>query len=100
MEEGAKPPSPCIVTEFPSFLRTATLTFACQIDSKMENPPLASLSLTHVHYVCILLLSLLSLSLTLQEPRGPRLLPLRLAGPRAAGTMRCVCHADMVEPRN
>jgi hypothetical protein len=38
--------------------------------------------------------------LTLQEPRGPRLLPLRLAGPRAAGTMRCVCHADMVEPRN
>lgn len=40
----------------------------------------------------------LAMVLTLQEPRRPRLLPLRLAGPGAAGAVYSLCNADMVEP--
>jgi hypothetical protein len=81
----------------PEFPQNSNPHFCCQIDRKMENPPLASLSLTHVHYVCFPHLPLLLMMLTWQEPCGPHLLPLRLAGPCAAGTMCSVCHADMVE---
>jgi hypothetical protein len=38
--------------------------------------------------------------LTLQESRGPHLLPLRLAGSRAARPLRCVRDADMVQSRD
>ena len=38
--------------------------------------------------------------LTLQEPRGPHLVPLRLAGSRAARSLRCVRDADMVQSRD
>lgn len=65
---------------------------------QMENPPLASLSLTHVHYVCTSLPPAAA-TLTLQEPRRPHLVPLRVAGTRAAGIVRRVRDADMVEPR-
>jgi hypothetical protein len=38
--------------------------------------------------------------LTLQEPRGPHLLPLRLAGSRAARPLRCVRDVNMVQSRD
>jgi hypothetical protein len=58
------------------------------------DPPLASLSLTHVHYVRITAW-LLRANLTNVEPRRPRLLPVRMAGPRTASTYTRLCDADM-----
>jgi hypothetical protein len=65
----------------------------------MENPPLASLSLTHVHYVSYTLISQHAL-LTLLEPRRPHLVPMRMACPRPPSAMRHLRDADMVEPRD
>ena len=66
-------------------------------ESTMENPPLASLSLTHVHYVRIFS-SAPDFLLTQTEPRGPHLVSMRMARPCAARAMRCLCHIDLVKP--
>jgi hypothetical protein len=64
-----------------------------------EYAPLASLSLTHVHYVNILPSpSATSGLLTPAEPRRPHFLHLRMARPRAAGPLRNIRNVDMVEP--
>jgi hypothetical protein len=63
----------------------------------MENPPLASLSLTHVHYVYLPAIRLKA-RLMLVESRRPHLVPLRMAGPRTPRTMRCIRDPDMEQP--
>jgi hypothetical protein len=60
----------------------------------MENPPLASLSLTHVHYVCTLM-SIPYVMLISVEPRRPHLIPLRMAGSCATRLMRRLRNPDM-----
>jgi hypothetical protein len=65
----------------------------------MENPPLVSLSLTHVHYVSHTLMSSHAL-LILLEPRRPHLVPMRMACPRPPSALRHLRDADMVEPRD
>ena len=72
----------------------------------MEATPLASLSLTHVHYVSTLLPSPHmspplpgSRSPSSTEPPRPLILPLRLAGPRAPSPLRHLRNPNMVKPR-
>ena len=72
----------------------------------MEATPLASLSLTHVHYVSTLLPSQYTFQTLLTsppcpstEPPRPPLLPLRLAGPRAPSPLRHLRNPNMVKPR-
>ena len=74
------------------------------VASRMGDTSLASLSLTHVHYVRPLLdASLypgdLCVSNTRLEPWGPNLLHLRMARPGPSGAMCGLCHADMVFAR-
>lgn len=66
----------------------------------MGDTPLASLSLTHVHYVSyfismVVILVILATNLIL-EPRGPTVLCLSMAGPDPTGTMRFLCNLDLV----
>lgn len=65
----------------------------------MEDTPLASLSLTHVHYVNFLYQSLYVLGLTLTihlEPRRSNLLPLRMASPRPPSPVHHIRDPDLV----
>ena len=72
----------------------------------MEATPLASLSLTHVHYVSTLLPpqytsqtpTHIPPSPSTESPRPP-ILPLRLAGPRAPSPLRHLRNPHMVKPR-
>jgi hypothetical protein len=68
----------------------------------MDGPPLASLSLTHVHYVRRPSQppAVSRTLLTLAEPGRPRLVCVRMARPRPAGPVRRVRDVDMVEPRD
>ena len=78
----------------------------------MEATPLASLSLTHVHYVSIppptrrlqQLIQTFSiqfvLTITLPEPARPNILPLRLARPRPPSPLRNLRDPNMVLPRD
>jgi hypothetical protein len=65
----------------------------------MDNPPLASLSLTHVHYVYMPDIRP-EIRLIAVEPRRPHLISLRMAGPRAPRTMRGIRNFDMEQSRD
>lgn len=66
----------------------------------MGDTPLASLSLTHVHYVSYHHYNLSDLPLTrFPEPRGPTVLCLSMASPDPTGTMRFLCNLDLVNKR-
>ena len=63
----------------------------------MGDTPLASLSLTHVHYVSYVIFSPFDLPLTMfPEPRGPTVLCLSMASPDSTGAMHFLCNLDMV----
>jgi hypothetical protein len=68
----------------------------------MGDTPLASLSLTHVHYVRLLFLFLLSLFFKVQpkliccpESRGSPVLGVGVVGPVAPSTMCLLCDASV-----
>ncbi len=65
-----------------------------------DTTPLASLSLTHVHYVRIFPPFLSSALLTTVGSKRSDLVLLCLAGSRSPRAMRYVCYSDLVDPRN
>lgn len=68
----------------------------------MGDTPLASLSLTHVHYVSDHHYNQTCLTCPLTrfpEPRGPTVLCLSMASPDPTGTMRFLCNLDLVNKR-
>ena len=74
----------------------------------MEAAPLASLSLTHVHYVRapfplslpLLLHFLIPTHTRPKEPSRPHILPMRLARARSSNALRNLCYPDMVDARS
>lgn len=70
--------------------------------AEMEDAPLASLSLTHVHYVCHYRPDPIpnSALTTSVEPGGPHILPLRLARPRPPRPLRRLHNPHMGHARD